>query len=66
MGLEGVVDQMTLRAPRDAGLKRERMMFGLCHAGRAALFRITHLNKVQLIRLAWLIRILSRLLAPIV
>lgn len=37
MGLEGVVDQMTLQASRDAGLKRERVMFGLYHAGRAAL-----------------------------
>lgn len=42
MGLEGVVDQMAPRAPRDARLKRERMMFGLSHAGSAALFRITH------------------------
>lgn len=42
MGLEGVVDQMTLRVPRDARLKQETMMFGLYHAGSAALFWITH------------------------
>lgn len=42
VALEGVAAQTTPRAPRDPRLKRERRMFGLSHAGSAALFRITH------------------------
>lgn len=36
---EGVVDQMTVSAPRDPRLKGDRTVFGLRHAGSAVLFK---------------------------
>lgn len=39
LGSEGVVDQMTMSAPQDLGLKGDRTVFGLHHAGSAVLFK---------------------------
>lgn len=61
-----MADQLTGLAPWILGWKGIAWCLGYAMLGALSFLNKTHLNKVQLIRLAWLIRFLSRLLASTV
>lgn len=66
VGSDDVADRLTGSAPWILGWKGIAWCLGYAMLGALSFLNKTHLNKVQLIRLAWLIRFLSRLLASAV